>query len=239
MAWRVVTVWTVSSNREFCWNTNSVERPNWDTDRPLNAPDFKILTFALCDSVFECYGVMYCRTKGRWMKAIKKIISIFLVLFLSWFVLKSAGLIGRQFSDGLNTSENFSINSGDENFKMTINPYKRGIYRYNAYLVFDGEAYTSDKFTQNIEVNFTEKLCETSREIGSAKLIIRSIPGRSTSQGLGRYGKITKTKLLERSNPICLHIKISSLSEPISPNLELSVYVVNTRPCWGIECMLD
>ena len=120
-------------------------------------------------------------------------ISILLFLFFVWFTLKSTGRIGRQFSDGLNTSKNFAITSVDQNFEVKIQPYKRGVYRYKSYLVFDGKDFSSDTHSQNIEVKFTETICGSTEVIGSSHLSIKSIPGRSSTKGLGRYGKVTKT----------------------------------------------
>ena len=173
------------------------------------------------------------------MKAWGINISTLLFLFLAWFALKSFGLTGRQFSDGLNISEKFSITSIGQNFKLKIQPYKRGIYRYNASLVFDGKDFLSDNLTQDIKVKFTETICGSPEVIGSSILSIKSTPGRSSMNGLGRYGKVTKTGFIERSKPVCLQVEIVDLSQPLSPNLELKVYALNTRPCWGIECMLD
>jgi hypothetical protein len=162
-----------------------------------------------------------------------------LLLFSIWLSLKYLGLIGYQFFNGVNTSEKFLITSINETFELKIQPSKRHIYRYNAHLIFDGEDYLPKESTQDVEVAFIETFCNSQKILGEVELRIHSKSGQSSFLGIGTSGKLIKPNIFERSEQICLKIKIKNLSQPVYPNLELLVFVNNQRPCWGLECMLD
>lgn len=169
----------------------------------------------------------------------KKWFVIVLSFFFIWVGFKYFGIIGRQFHNGMNVSEKFAVTSVDDTFELQLQPSKRGIYRYNASLVFNGENSLPIGYNQNIEVAFTEIYCNSQKVLGTGKALIQSKPGSSFHQGLGRYGKLIKPAIFKRSEPICLIAKIENLSQPLYSNLELSIWVGNQRPCWGLECMLD
>lgn len=180
----------------------------------------------------------------------KKIVIVFCLLIPLWVFLKYYGLVGRQFSDGQNSLQTFPLSGVGDSFELELTPNKLGLYRYNAGLKFDGKDFMSSlvfkdgKYEKNIErqdilVGFTEVYCETGKVIDTAELTILTQPNQSTPSGLGRSGKVIKPSPVKRSERVCLKVTVKSLSTPVHEALELSVVVMNTRPCWGLECLLD
>ena len=161
------------------------------------------------------------------------------MLVLLYITLKHLGVIGRQFADGTNTQVQFSVTNVGQVFEVPINRDRRGIYRYKARLVFGESDFAPSKAYQDASFSFEEKFCENGTAIGKSFLNIEVEPNIAKHSGMGRYGALIQTPLLQKERKVCLEVKIDELSTPVFDDLKLNVWVGNTRPCWGIECMLD
>ena len=160
---------------------------------------------------------------------------VFIFLYIT---LKQLGFIGRQFSAGTNTRVQFTVSQLGQSFEVPINVNARGIYRYSAIMGLEEDA-ISENEVQVIELNFTEELCETNEVFGTSSLKLELRHSSTKLSGHGRYGAIAKAPLLNRGRQVCLKVVVSNLSKPLKDGHNLTVWAGNTRPCWGIECMLD
>jgi len=167
---------------------------------------------------------------------------IFLVLagiLTFWFFAKALGLTGRQFSNGLNVSNLYTLSEINEGVTVQADPTFYGIYRYHADLEFEGKRSTEEGRTVDVTIGFKEYFCSSGRTIGESELSI-SVTGRRQSQnGFGPYGRLVKSGLLGKGKQICLDIWLDEVREGETTDVDLSVTVMNTRPCWFVECLLD
>ncbi|WP_371398605.1 hypothetical protein AB6B39_12520 [Algimonas porphyrae] len=62
---------------------------------------------------------------------------------------------------------------------------------------------------------------------------------RRLSYSYPYFGNVVSPPLSKRSEPVCLNITLASMSEESVPTEPIRIAVVNTRPCWLIECWLD
>ncbi len=161
------------------------------------------------------------------------------MLVLLYIMLKWLGVIGRQFSDGRNTHSQYELTQAGQLFELPINKNMRGIYRYSGRLVFGEIDYAPKGVYQNAKFTFKEEFCENGRQLGISSLRIEAKPSVATHSGIGGYGALVKTPLSQKHKQVCLKIKVDELSRPVADDLRLVVWVSDTRPCWGLECMLD
>lgn len=159
------------------------------------------------------------------------------VLSVVYIGLKQWGVIGRQFSDGGNSSSTLKFEKTGQTIVHRIEPSRRGISKYRLGFVRDQERSGPDvKYT--LRVN--ERFCEGeifNRRIRSIRRFIDEDGRRTYSYDYA--GRLVVPPLPNRLDSVCLEITLVDMSPASAPIVDLQVGVGNTRPCWGFECLLD
>lgn len=159
----------------------------------------------------------------------------FAVLGVVYFGLKQWGFIGRQFGDGLNTQKTIGfMKLGDEAI-IQVAPSRRGITRYSIRREDEG-----DKNRPNFAYVLVsrESLCGQERTINKPSHM-RSQENIVFLDDPRASRKLIRPSLWQRRKPVCIYVKLDTYAGVQPLPLKFVIRVHNTRPCWGIECLLD
>lgn len=153
---------------------------------------------------------------------------------LTYFWLKDWGFIGRQFSDGVNTQATVNLSAVGDEAIVEVEASRRGITRYSL------RRSDADMPELSYTLLSYETLCGEKKPLGTVS-IMSSLDKTVYFDDPRNFrgGKHIRPPIHKRQTPVCIHIKLKNYSQRQPPPPSFSLYVGNTRPCWGIECLLD
>lgn len=194
---------------------------------------YSLFVYAICCAIFNFTGHSVLN-----LKVVTTGIALVMIV-CTWVLLKTTGDIGRQFNNGLNIRESFPITSVNDEFLFKINPTQKGVYIYSAAFSYERDGLPLDGGILEFEAKFTERLCGAKNALGSVNYNVRDTGAKKIYEGFPRYGKVVKAPFFNRSEAICVDVKITKIPEIQMSGLKLGVSAHNTRPCWFFTCLLD